>query len=181
MASSVASARRYAEAVFALAEESDTIDRWSGDLLTIANFADEPEVAGIVASNRVPRDEKMRLLDAGLKAYVSPLAMNLVGLLAQRGKVGIARQVQVAFQEKVDEKRGVAHAIVTTAVPLDDGERQAIAARLSSITNKQIDVTAVVDPAIIGGIVARIGDELVDASTRSRLVALKRSLEGAAR
>jgi F-type H+-transporting ATPase subunit delta len=181
VASSVASARRYAEAAFALAEESDTLDRWSGDLLTIANFAGEPEVAGIVSSGRVPRDEKMRLLDAGLKAYLSPLAMNLVGLLAQRGKLGLAREIQVAFQEKVDAKRGIAHAVVTTAVPLADDERAAIATKLSSLTGKQVNVTTVVDPSIIGGIVARIGDQLVDASTRSRLVALKRSLEGATR
>ena len=181
MASSVASARRYAEAAFALAEESNTLDRWSGDLLTIANFVDEPEVAGIVSSGRVPRDEKMRLLDAGLKAYLSPLAMNLVRLLEQRGKMGLTRGIQVTFQDMVDEKRGIAHAVVTTALPLADDERAAIAAKLSSLTGKQVDVTPVVDPSIIGGIVARIGDQLVDASTRSRLSALKRSLEGAAR
>ena len=181
MASSVASARRYAEAAFALASESETLDRWSGDLLTLANFIDEPEVKDILTSNRVPRDEKLRLLDAGVKAYVSPLAMNLVRLLDQRGKTTLARDIQVAFQGMLDERRGVAHAVVTTAVAIDDGERTAIAAKLSSLTNKQVDVTSVVDPSIIGGIVARIGDQLVDGSTRSRLAALKRNLEGATR
>ena len=181
MASSVASARRYAEAAFALADESGALDRWSGDLLTLANFIDESEVQGILTSNRVPRDEKMRLLDAGVKAYVSPLAMNLVRLLEQRGKVTLAREIQVAFQEMLDARRGVAHAVVTTAVPLADDERAAVAAKLSSLTGKQVDVTSVVDPSIIGGIVARIGDQLVDGSTRSRLTALKRSLEGATR
>jgi F-type H+-transporting ATPase subunit delta len=181
VASSVASARRYAEAAFALAVESDTLDRWSGDLLTIANFVDEPEVSGIVQSGRVPRDEKMRLLDAGLKPYVSPLAMNLVRLLEQRGKVTLAREVQISFQEMVDQRRGIAHAVVTTAVPIDGAERAAIATKLSTLTGKQVDVTSVVDQSIIGGIVARIGDQLVDGSTRSRLAALKRSLEGATR
>jgi len=181
VASSVASARRYAEAAFALAVESDTLDRWSGDLLTLANFIDEPEVKGVLTSNRVPRDEKLRLLDAGVKAYVSPLANNLVHLLEQRGKATLARDIQMVFQEMLDERRGVAHAIVTTAVPLADDERKVIAAKLSSLTNKQVDVTSVVDPSIIGGIIARIGDQLVDGSTRSRLAALKRSLEGATR
>ena len=181
MASSVASARRYAEAAFALADESGALDRWSGDLLTLANFIDESEVKGILTSNRVPRDEKMRLLDAGVKAYVSPLAMNLARLLEQRGKVTLARDIQLAFQEMLDERRGVAHAVVTTAVPLADDERAAIAAKLSSLTGKQVDVTSLVDPSIIGGIIARIGDQLVDGSTRSRLTALKRNLEGATR
>ena len=181
MAASVASARRYAEAAFALAVESDTLDRWSGDLLTIANFVDEPEVRDILLSGRVPRDEKLRLLDAGIKGYISAHAMNLVRLLEQRGKATLARAIQIAFQEMLDERRGVAHAVVTTAVPIDDGERTAIAAKLSSLTGKQVDVTSLVDPAIIGGIVARIGDQLVDGSTRSRLAALKRNLQGATR
>jgi F-type H+-transporting ATPase subunit delta len=181
VAASVASARRYAEAAFAIADEGNALDRWSGDLLTIANFVDEPEVAGIVSSGRVPRDEKLRLLDAGLKAYLSPLAMNLVRLLEQRGKIALARDIQVAFQAMLDDRRGVAHAVVTTAVPLADDERAAVAAKLSAMTGKQVDVTAVVDASIIGGIVARIGDQLVDGSTRSRLAALKRSLEGATR
>jgi F-type H+-transporting ATPase subunit delta len=181
VASSVASARRYAEAAFALAVESETLDRWSGDLLTIANFVDEPEVRGIVQSGRVPRDEKMRLLEAGLKAYVSALAMNLVRLLEQRGKITLAREVQIAFQEMVDQRRGIAHAVVTTAVAINDAERTAIAAKLSTLTGKQVDVTSVVDQSIIGGIIARIGDQLVDGSTRSRLAALKRNLEGATR
>ena len=126
----------------------------------------------------MPRDEKLRLLDAGLKAYLSPLAMNLVRLLEQRGKVALAREIQVAFQAMLDDRRGVAHAVVTTAVPLADDERAAVAAKLSAMTGKQVDVMSVVDASIIGGIVARIGDQLVDGSTRSRLAALKRSLEG---
>ncbi|MHB8377115.1 MAG: F0F1 ATP synthase subunit delta, partial [Dehalococcoidia bacterium] len=85
------------------------------------------------------------------------------------------------FGEQVDERRGIAHALVTTAVPLSDDERGAVAARLSAITGKTVDVVPVVDPAIIGGVVARIGDQLIDGSTRTRLKALRRSLEGAAR
>jgi F-type H+-transporting ATPase subunit delta len=81
----------------------------------------------------------------------------------------------------MDAHLNLAHAIVTTAVPLADDERSAIAARLSAMTGKQVDVTSVVDEAIIGGVVARIGDQLIDGSTRTRLLALKRRLEGAAR
>ena len=181
MASSAASARRYAEAVFELAAETDTLDTWSADLRTVADFASDGDVAGILSSNRVPQAEKLRLLDAGVMPYISPLAMNLVRLLNQRGKLGIAREVQTAFQETLDERRGIAHAVVTTAVPLSDADRGAVATKLSAMTGKTIDVTPVVDAAIMGGLIARIGDQLIDGSTRTRLVALKRRLEGAAR
>ena len=89
--------------------------------------------------------------------------------------------MQTAFQEKVDERLNIAHATVTTAVPLADDERAAVAAKLSSLTGKQVDVTSVVDESIIGGVIARVCDQLIDGSTRSRLVALKRRLAGSAR
>ncbi len=181
MATHSVSALRYAEAAFELAVESDALDAWAADLRTIAGFAEEPDAAGVLLSGRVPRDEKRRLLEAALGRDVSPLALNLALLLNDRGKLQIARDVQLRYQEMLDERRGIAHATVTTAVALSDDERQAVTGKLSSITGKQVDVTSVVDESIIGGVVARIGDQLIDGSTRTRLLALKRRLEGAAR
>ena len=181
MATGAISGRRYAEAIFELASEAGTLDNWSADLRTIAGFVSEGDVSRLMASGRVPRTEKTRLLSAALKPSISPLAWNLVQILEQRGKLAVAPDIVDAFQSKVDVSRNVAHAIVTTAVPLADDERAAIASKLSTLTGKTVDVTAVVDEAIIGGLIARVGDQLIDGSTRSRLVALKRRLEGAAR
>ena len=181
MALSSISARRYAEAVFDLAEEGDEFAAWSGDLRTIADFVERADVAGVLAGTRVPRAEKLRLIEAGLEGAVSPLAMNLVRLLHERGKLDLARGIQAAFQEMMDERLNIAHATVTTAVALANDEREAVAAKLSSLTGKQVDVTPLVDEAIIGGVIARIGDQLIDGSTTTRLLALKRRLEGAAR
>jgi F-type H+-transporting ATPase subunit delta len=175
------SALRYAEAIFDLAVEGDTLDPWAGDLRAIADFIEQPDVSGILLSGRIPRDEKRRLIEAGLSGDVSPLALNLVRLLNDRGKLQIARDVQRRYQEMLDDRRGIAHATVTTAVALSDDERRAVTGKLSSITGKQVDITSVVDESIIGGVVARIGDQLIDGSTRTRLLALKRRLEGAAR
>lgn len=174
------SARRYAEAIFSLAREQETLVQWTSDLSTIAAFVSEPDVARVLGSTRVPAAEKLRLLSAALEGEVSPLAWNLVRLLHHRGKITLAPEIRDAFQELVDASRGVAHAVVTTAVPLTDEERRAVEAKLSSITGKQVDVTPVVDESIIAGIVARIGDQLIDGSTRSRLQALKRRLEAGA-
>lgn len=175
------SALRYAEAVFELAGEGDALDAWAADLRTVADFVEEPGAAGVLLSGRIPRDEKRRLLEAALSGEVSPLALNLARLLNDRGKLQIARDVQHRYQEMLDDRRGIAHATVTTAVALSDDERHAVTGKLSSITGKQVDITSVVDESIIGGVVARIGDQLIDGSTRTRLLALKRRLEGAAR
>jgi F-type H+-transporting ATPase subunit delta len=172
-------ARRYAEAVFSLATESSAVDAWARDLQTAADFATEADVARVLQSNRVPAAEKLRLMSAGVERHVSPLAMNLVKLLASRGKLHLLPDIQRAFQGYADERSGIAHATVTTAVALQPDEREAVAARLSQLTGKRVDVTPIVDESIIGGVVARIGDQLIDGSTRTRLVALKRRIAAA--
>jgi F-type H+-transporting ATPase subunit delta len=176
VAAQSSSARRYAEAIFDIASEQESWVQWSGDLAAIADFATEADVATVFSSNRVPRAEKLRLAEAGLKDQVGPLALNLVRILASKDRLHLARDIQTVFQEKLDETRGIAHAVVTTAVPLSQDERTAVASRLSALTGKQVDVTPVVDEAIIGGLIARIGDQLIDGSTRTRLLALKRQL-----
>jgi F-type H+-transporting ATPase subunit delta len=172
-------ARRYAEAVFGLASESNALDAWGRDLRTIADFASEADVARVLQSGRVPQTEKLRLMAAGVERHVSPLAMNLVKLLASRNKLHLTRQIQTAFQTLADDRSGIAHATVTTAVALQPDEREAVASRLSQLTGKRVDVTPIVDESIIGGVVARIGDQLIDGSTRTRLVALKRRIAAA--
>src|SRR5581483_7120960 len=112
---------------------------------------------------------------------ISPAAMNLVRLLVTRDKVGLMPEIQRIYQEMADDRARIAHATVTTAVPLSDDEKRAVAQRLSTITGKHVDITPVVDESILGGVIARIGDQLIDGRTRTKLVALKRSLEGAAR
>jgi F-type H+-transporting ATPase subunit delta len=175
------SARRYAEAIFDIASETGAAEQWRGDLESLAAFAGEADVAAVLSSNRVPRDEKLRLMNAGLEGHVGPLAMNLVRLLVEKDKLHLAPQIRDIFQEKLDESRGIAHAVVTTAVPLSDDERTAVTRRLSTLTGKQVEITPVVDEGIIGGLVARIGDQLIDGSTRTRLLALKRQLASVSR
>jgi F-type H+-transporting ATPase subunit delta len=174
-----ASARRYAEAIFDLARERDALDAWARDLDAVAAFVSEADVARVLGAARVPREEKLRLLAAGLERDVSPLAMNLVRLLAQRDRLQLAPSIREEFAAMADEYRGIAHATVTTAVPLSEDEQRAVRERLSQITGKRIEVTSQVDESIIGGVVARIGDQLIDGSTRTKLVALKRRLSEA--
>ncbi|MEX2245358.1 MAG: ATP synthase F1 subunit delta [Dehalococcoidia bacterium] len=181
MAVKESSARRYAEAVFELALESDAFGQWSDDLATLATLVSDGEVAAVLVSGRIPREEKRRLLEAALSGQAAPQALNLALLLLDRGKITLAPVIARIFGEMVDAHRGVAHAVVTTAVPLTDDERRAVEERLSSMTGKQVEVTPLVDESIIGGVIARIGDQLIDGSTRTRLLALKRTLEGVAR
>lgn len=170
-------AKRYAQAAFDIALERDEFDRWAEDLRAIADLAALPGVLDILDSSRVPSDAKARLLRSGL-SDLSPLAMNLAHLLVEKSRIAQAEQVRDEYQRLLDEHRGVAQATVVTAVPISEDERQAVIRRLRELTGKEIVLEAQEDPKILGGLVARIGDRLIDGSTRGRLQALRQSLVG---
>jgi len=170
-------AKRYAQAAFDIARERDELDRWVEDLRAIADLAAQPGVVELLASSRVPFEVKERLLRSGL-ADVSPLALNLARLLVQKGRIALAGQVRDEYQRLLDEHRGMAQALVLTAVPLSEDEERAVAQRLRELTGKEIVLERRVDPEIMGGLVARVGDRLIDGSTRTRLLELRRKLAG---
>jgi len=170
-------AKRYAQAAFGIARERDELDRWVEDLRAIADLAAQPGVVELLASSRVPFEVKERLLRSGL-ADVSPLALNLARLLVQKGRIALAGQVRDEYQRLLDEHRGMAQALVLTAVPLSEDEERAVAQRLRELTGKEIVLERRVDPEIMGGLVARVGDRLIDGSTRTRLLELRRKLAG---
>jgi F-type H+-transporting ATPase subunit delta len=170
-------AKRYAQAAFDIARERDELDRWVEQLRAIADLAAQPGVVEVLASSRVPFEAKERLLRSGL-ADVTPLALNLARLLVQKGRIALAEQVRDEYQRLLDEHRGMVQALVLTAVPLSEDEERAVAQRLGELTGKEIVLERQVDPEILGGLVARVGDRLIDGSTRTRLLALRRQLGG---
>ncbi len=168
-------ARRYGEAAFQIARDSGAEERWSEGLsLMAAAFAD-PQMAAVMQEARISTADKLALVERTLES-VDPLVLNLARLLALRDRTALAAQIAEAYQELADAEREIAHAVVTTAVPLSGGERAAVAEKLSEISGRRVIVDTQVDEGIIGGLVARIGDTLIDGSTRSRLTALRRRL-----
>ncbi len=168
-------ARRYAEAVFDIAEAHNSFDRWTKELSAIAAVQQQPQLAKFFASPAVSMSTKESLLTQQLRG-MSQESMNLVRLLLRKGRFVLASQIADQYQRLLNEHRGISTAEVTSAVPLDPEELKAVAARLSSMTGRQVVVETRVDPSIIGGIVARIGDQLIDASVKGRLEALKKRL-----
>lgn len=171
-------ARRYGEAAFQIARDQGAEERWSEGLSLMASVFSDPEVAAVMQEARIPIAGKMRLAEETLES-IDPLALNLARLLVHRGRTALAPQIAEAFQELADAQRGIAHAVVTTAVPLSEAEGKAVAEKLSEISDRQVVLETQVDEGIIGGLIALIGDKLIDGSTRSRLAALKQRLQEA--
>ncbi len=170
-----ASARRHAQAAFQIALERDELDLWRGDLERIAAAIKDPLLYAFLASPKIPFSEKARILSQYLEG-ITPLAMNLAYLLVARGRLRIVGDMVDEYGRLVDEHRGIAHAEVAAAIPVDEEIKDRLVRRLGSLVGQEIVLRVRVDPSLIGGIIARIGDKIIDGSTRSRLASLRESL-----
>jgi F-type H+-transporting ATPase subunit delta len=173
----VQAARRYAQAAFAIAKDADAVAQWRAELGDVATVLAESQLAPVLSDARIPVERRMAMVERTLS--VSPLVLNLAKLLIRKGRSLEARAVADAFGRMADEHEGIAHAQITTAVELSTEQLNAIAARLTTSMGKNVQATAVVDPAILGGVIVKVGDRLVDGSIKTRLKRLRRELEGA--
>ncbi len=169
------SARRHAQAVFQIAREQDTLDKWQADLDEIASAFGDPDLGRVLESPRIRPDQKQELAGQRL-AGLDPLARNLASLLVSKGRVGLAGDITGEYRALMDDHRGVGAAEVITAVPLDSDAEKRIVDQMSKAMGKRIMLTSSVDPDIVGGIVIKIGDRLIDGSTRTKLSAMRNSL-----
>jgi F-type H+-transporting ATPase subunit delta len=176
MARPTTASRRYAEAVFQLAAEDDSYDRWAADLHLAAEIVADDSVAHIVNSPAVPLKDRARLLGSMLGDRLAPRAINLIKLLDQRGRLALLPAIAAEYDRQLDRMRGVVVATVTSAAVLDADETAAVEARIEKMTGSTVRLTSVVDPALIGGLTVRVGDRLIDASVRGRLERLRDQL-----
>ncbi len=169
-------ARRYARALFELAiEQGQSIDDWLADLRVIASVFGDPNIRATLTEPGMSFDSKRSLIDSAM-AQFEPLRRNLVYTLVGRGRIHLIDAIVREFQTLVHEHHGIVEATVTTAVPVSDEEAAHIAERLGKIVGKRIILDRVVDPSIIGGIVARIGDRLINGSIAGQLAVLRQQL-----
>src|SRR3989442_5128756 len=169
-------ARRYARAVFELAlERGESLDTWLGDLKAIETALSDPAVLAVLAAPQVRFEEKRAIVDRGLSG-VDQLRRNLVYMLIEGGWIEAIGSIVRELQRLVNEHKGIAEATVTTAVPISDADAQRVAERVGRLLSKRVILERRVDPSIIGGIVVRVGDTLINGSVAGRLAALREQL-----
>jgi F-type H+-transporting ATPase subunit delta len=172
-----AAARRYALAVFDLAKEAGTLDRWLADLKTLDSLFGSEQAVAMLEDPKITRDAQNKIVDDLIsKVQIEPLVGNFIKLLVQRGRLASLPRIVEIFGEMYNREKGIVIADVTTAVPLDEAHRQEVADRLAKITGKTVEIRMHTDPNILGGIITRIGDELLDSSVASQLAQLAERL-----
>ena len=172
-------ARRYAKALFGLAVEKGRVEAWANALLSLKQAAvGSPDLADVL-SNPVYSKEQRRAIVEKLAAALSLEAepANLLFLLGDRNRLSYLAAVVDTFQGFADQHLGRVRAKVTSAVRLDESAAQALADSLAKATQAHVLLDRVVDPAILGGVVAEVGSLVYDGSVRTQLEVLRNQLK----
>lgn len=168
--------RRYAQAIFSLAREQNKLEQWDADLANMDEAFKQDSVQNFLDNPKTTREAKIHFVREVLASRVSPEALNLVFMLLKRERHSAVGAVFQEYTKLWNKLRGIEIAEVTTAISVGPAEEEAILSRLSAITGKQITVKMKVDPEIVGGLIARIGDILIDGSVLTRLQNLRKQL-----
>jgi F-type H+-transporting ATPase subunit delta len=168
---------RYAEAIFGVAHDANTYDEWLRELGEASLLVSDPLAARVLASPAIPRERKAAILEQALPD-LSPPVKRFLALLLRRERLPLVPDVLGRLRDLIDRERGLERVKVTTAAPLEAAERALVTARLAARTGRRVQLEEAVDPGLIGGVVAQIGDQIIDGSVRGRLQRLRRALTG---
>ena len=172
-------ARRYAKALFSLAVDTGRVEEWANSLLSLKTAVERSPDLRDVLSNPVYSKEQRRAIVEKLAAALSldPEPRSLLLLLGDRNRLSYLSAVVDTFRDLADQHLGRMRARITSAVKLEDGAAHAIAERLSKATQAEVLLDRVVDPAILGGVVAQVGSLVYDGSVRTQLEDLRTQLK----
>jgi F-type H+-transporting ATPase subunit delta len=171
-------ARRYAKALFLLGREDGKHRQYGQELNEFLTALDEADQSGqALISPFYPKDQRGQALEAILdQGGLSGVVKNFLKLMHDKGRLGILKAVVAVYSEMCDEAEGLIKGTLTTASPLTDSQLSAIKGALNIMSGLKVELKVVVDPSIIGGLVAKLGDLVVDSSLKTQLAKLGQSL-----
>ena len=171
-------AKRYARAIFELAKEDGQVDQWTRRLEVVQEVLTTPEAMRVLANPAIAAQRRQEAAAALVEPFVEPAGVNLARLLVGANRLRDMPGIMEEFQHLADEDAGRVRATATTAVPLAPADAEQLQASLSRRLGRDVRLDARVDGAILGGLVLRIGDRVIDASVATRLQQLRRRLAG---
>lgn len=169
--------REYAEALFELALESGERSEISASLDTVREvFESVPDYALLLESAFIEREEKERLIDEAFGNLHGDV-VSLLKILSARGGISAVARIAKEYAALDSSVSGRVCAVITSATELSDGDRERIVKKLSAKFSKVIDAVFEVDPSLIGGVIVRCGDVVLDGTVKNNLLAIKEVIE----
>ncbi|MDA3971499.1 MAG: ATP synthase F1 subunit delta [Desulfobulbaceae bacterium] len=173
-------AKRYAKALFAVGKEENALDEYATSLKEFATMlADNPELDDALSNPMYPLDAREGVMAEVVKAAdLSTIMGNFLNLIVQKRRADVLGDIAEMFQILVDEENNTAQGTVVSATELSAEMQAKVQETLEKITGKQVTLTTQVDESIIGGMIAKVGDLVMDGSIKTQLEELKESIKG---
>jgi F-type H+-transporting ATPase subunit delta len=175
MAENTTIARPYAEAVFDLARGAGQLAQWSEALERLAQVAGHPQVAPTLNDPALSDEQRVGFF-LSLAGEAAVDVRGFLATLAYNGRLGVLPEIRTLFEALKNASEGVVQARIETAYPLAEADLQGLIAGLERRFSSRVQAQVEVDPALIGGVRIRVGDEVIESSVRSKLSAMSASL-----
>jgi F-type H+-transporting ATPase subunit delta len=169
----------YAEALFKVVQTEGDLDRVEDELFRFGKLLESNhELKQALADPAIDRSQRVKVLEELLSAKVSPHTLGLLTFIVTQDRAKQLPQILDEVSSLAAESRKAVLAEVRSAVPLDDKQRDDLAAALSKATGKTVELKVMIDPSVLGGVHARVGDTVIDGTVRRRLEKLKEQVKG---
>lgn len=173
-------ARRYAEALGELAFEQGALDQVEQELLTLRELLEGREaLRRVLESRQVKPEEKQRLINEMFAGKLSRITLNFLLLVVAKHREAHLEGMIDEYVAYANKKRGVVQVEVTVAHPLSEEQAFALSEKLAQVLGKKVRLSAREDPEVLGGVIARVGDLVMDGSVATRLQRLQEALKRA--
>lgn len=168
----------YAAGILAMARAEGSLERVESELFELGRqMESSPELRSTLTDPQLPTERKQAIVSDLLAGRASHLTVGLADFLVGQNLAGELGNIATSLAEQAAASRSHKVAEIRSAVPLDDATVERLSAALSKATGSTLDVKTVVDPSVIGGVVARVGDTVIDGSVAAKLASLRQALQ----
>jgi len=172
-------ARRYAKALFSLGKEDGKNEQYSEVLSAIAELYKDETVENALVNPLYPVEARLKVMaKIGELAKADAIMARFLALLVEKKRADILPDIAAEMRIMVDQEQNISHGSVVSAIELDDALKGKIQQALEKITGNKVILETSVDPSIIGGVIAKVGDLVLDGSIKTQLNGLKESIKG---
>ena len=169
-------ARPYAIAAFKQAQEEGKLSEWGDMLETLTLITKDPTMAGLIVNPKIHKEELVGLILDVAGERLSTTGQNLLRVLGEYGRLGLVSQIERLFLEERSRHEGRSEVTVISAFELSADQTKHLSNAMSERLGTEVNLTVEIDKDLIGGVLIRAGDLMIDASLRGRLMQLGQTL-----
>lgn len=167
----------YSNAIFQLGMEENLLEDIHNELKIFADiFKSEPEFLKILSSPMISTQEKISMLQKVFQSNCCELVFNFMCLLAEKNRIDLFCEIQQDFATQYNQSKNLLEAEVITCIPLTEELRKQILAKLEKLTNKNVTITETIDTSILGGVVIKYDNTIIDGSVKNKFKELSKQL-----